>query len=104
MLPEYMATDFDFLYNSNKIVHYNKGLYSYKVLSNSLTKKVSTKHKNNIYKMWCNKYIKSKKVYPELNKYYLFNVKNKNTIKEILNKIFQILQFNINKDKEIIEK
>lgn len=68
MLPEDMATGFDFLYNSNKIVHYNKCLYNYKVLSNSLTKKAGTKHQYDIYKMWCNEYIKRKKAYPELNK------------------------------------
>lgn len=75
MIPEDMATGLDFLYYSDKIMHYSQCLYNYRLLPNSLTTEKSFKKDINIYNMNVNEYNKRMKLFPEFkiditSKYY----------------------------------
>lgn len=102
VIPEDMATGFDFLLNSNKIIYYNKNLYNYRLLKNSLTlvndiqkvkniyiiNKIEYKkrieifeqHKNLIESKYCNSLIYNYGLFKQFNdeeaKIYLKKIKN----------------------------
>lgn len=68
MIPEDMATGFDFLYAADKIAYYRRNLYHYRMLPNGLTMVRTLKRENDMLDMYQNDFIKEIKAYPECKK------------------------------------
>lgn len=68
MIPEDMATGFDFLYAANKIIYYRRNLYNYRMLPNGLTMVRTLKRENDMLNMYKNDFEKELKAYPNHRK------------------------------------